>query len=206
MAKLTIEMPATVKVAMGKDSGQFLTVDIKRMVPFSALWIALITAGIKTILTNVYNGGGKDAKHDVKMAAAQKKLDAWYRGEFNIVERGDSMLTAMKEAYIDDIRSKQEGASIKDVEESIKATVSAVYGEKETATFGKFLDAMGTLLHKQDDSQTAEQHREAMESYLAGLVEESAKKRSAVAAKLDVTGLALAAFAKKPAADTPPAE
>lgn len=60
---------------------------------------AILEAGIKVILLNTYNGKGKDATDDDRQAALDKKLAAWYRGEFNVVERGDSFKSLMREAF-----------------------------------------------------------------------------------------------------------
>lgn len=194
MTRVSLELATSVTVAMGKDSGDRLVIETKRL-PANVLE-AIVTAGIKVILTNAYNGGGKDAKQADKLAAATKKLDAWYRGEFNVVARGDSMLTAMREAYIDDIRQKSDGAlSVSDIEKSIKETVHSVFGEKESATFGKFLDALATLLSRENESEVAAE-RDALESYYLALADEAAKRRTASAAKIDVKGLALAGFLK----------
>lgn len=204
MQKLTINLPDTIAVAMGKDSGKRMNVETKRL-PANVLEV-IVTAGIKVILTNVYNGEGKDAKHDDRVAKVQKKLDAWYRGEFNVVARGDSILTAMREAYIDDIRAKREEAgspvSVAEVEKSIKETVTAVFGEKESATFGKFIDAMGRVIAREQHGKDATEEqiataREAFESRYAKLVEERAARRAKVAEKLDLSSLALGDFVKK---------
>lgn len=199
MNKVNMTLPTAITVAMGKDSGDRLAVDTARL-PANVLE-AIVVAGIKVILTNAYNGGGKEAKQDDKLNAATKKLDAWYRGEFNVVNRGDSMLTAMREAYIDDVRAKA-GCSAKDVETAIKATVSAVFGEKESATFGKFIDALGTMIAREEHGKDATDEqiaaaREAIEAKYLGLADEAAKRRSAATAKIDVKGLALADFLKK---------
>lgn len=202
MPKLTLDLPTTVTVALGKDTGSRLAVECKRL-PAKVVE-AILVAGIKVILTNAYNGGGKDAKQADKEAASRKKLDAWYRGEFNVVNRGDSMMTALREAYIDDVREKT-GATAKQVEESIRAAVTAVFGEKEAATFGRFIDAMGTLIAREkakgagDGPATEEAiatEREAFEARYQTLADEAAKRRNESKNKIDLTGLAIADFLK----------
>lgn len=192
MTKLTIDLPTTIKVALGKDSGQYLAIETKRL-PANVVE-AIFTAGAKVILTNCFNGEGKDAKFDERKAKATKKLDAWYRGEFNITSHGDSFMKLMREAYIDDVRAKT-GGSVSDVEQSIKATVKAHFGEKESATFGRFLDALAIDLSKAAD-MSVDEARDALEAKYQALADEAAKKRSAVEAKLDVSALALADFLK----------
>lgn len=204
MQNITINLPDTIAVAMGKDSGKRMNVESKRL-PANVLE-AIVVAGVKVILTNVYNGEGKDAKQDDREAKVQKKLDAWYRGEFNVVARGDSILTAMREVYILDTIAKYKAAgtevTIAEVEKSIKATVTSVFGEKESATFGKFIDAMARLIARNEHGPKATEEqiaeaREAFESHYAKLVEERAAKQAKAAEKLDLSSLALASFAKK---------
>ena len=198
MSQKNISLPATITVQMGKGSTDRLLVDTNR-IPANVIE-AIFTAGAKVILSNTYNGGGKDMPHKERLAAAQKKLDAWYRGEFNIVNRGDSMMSALREAYVDDVKAKT-GATSKQVEDSIRSTVSAVFGEKESATFGRFVDAMGTLIarEKHDGKPSEEQvrtERDAFEATYQKLADEAAKRRADASAKLDLTSLALGAFKK----------
>lgn len=204
MQKLTINLPDTIAVAMGKDSGKRVNVETKRLPANVAE--AIIVAGVKVILTNVFNGGGKEAKQADREAAVQKKLDAWYRGEFNVVARGDSILTAMREVYILDTIAKYKAAgtevTIAQVEKSIKDTVTAAFGEKESATFGRFIDAMARLIARNEHGKDATEEqigaaREAFEAHYAKLVEERAAKQAKAAEKIDLTAINLAAFAKK---------
>jgi len=203
MQKMNITLPTQIAVALGKDSGKRVNVETKRL-PANVVE-AIAVAGIKVILTNVFNGGGKDAKQADREAAVQKKLDAWYRGEFNVVARGDSFMTTLREVYIDDIRAKREEAgspvSVVEVEKSIKATVASVFGEKESATFGRFIDAMARLLAREEHGPDATEEqiaeaREAFEGHYAAMAEERAKKAAAAADKIDLTGIALDAFRK----------
>jgi hypothetical protein len=194
MTNIAIDMPTSIKVAMGRDSGTFLSVETKR-IP-AKVWIAIMTAGVKVILINTYNGEGAAAKHEAKLAKAQKKLDAWYGGEFAIVEKGESYITAMREVYIDDTRAKT-GQSQKEVEADIKTTVATAFGAKESATFGRFLDALATMIGKEEETPV-EEVRERIETQLLARVAEVAAEREKAAKKVDVSKLALEMF-KKPA-------
>jgi hypothetical protein len=198
MPKLTLNLPTTTTVALGKDTTDRLPIDWARVQP--NVIEAILVAGAKVIITNAYNGGGKEAKQADKVAAATKKLDAWYRGEFNVAVRGDTMMTALREAYVDDVKAKT-GATTKQVEESIRKAVSHVFGEKEAATFGRFIDAMGTLIARQkhgdkptDEAVQAE--REAFEARYQALADEAAKRRADASKTLDLTGLMLGDFLK----------
>jgi hypothetical protein len=198
MAKVSLNLPTTTTVALGKDTTDRLPIEWARVKP--NVLEAILVAGAKVIITNAYNGGGKDAKQVDKVSAATKKLDAWYRGEFNVVTRGDTMMTALREAYVDDVKAKT-GATTKQVEDSIRAAVSNVFGEKEAATFGRFIDAMGTLIARQkhgdkptDEAVQAE--REAFEARYQALADEAAKRRADASKTLDLTGLMLGDFLK----------
>lgn len=199
MPKLNINLPTSITVALGKDTGQRLVVECAR-VPANVVE-AIFVAGAKVILTNAYNGGGKEAKQADKEAAARKKLDAWYRGEFNVVNRGESGMTALREAYVDDVRAKT-GATAKAVEDSIRATVASVFGDKEPATFGRFIDAVGLLIAKQKhgakpSDEQVQTERDGFEAKYQGLADEAAKRRADATAKLDLTNLVLADFVKQ---------
>src|SRR5687768_5305666 len=69
MTKVSFELPATITVALGKDTGDRLVIETKRLAPHANLWPAFVTAAMKVIMTNAFNGGGKDAKHADKVAA-----------------------------------------------------------------------------------------------------------------------------------------
>lgn len=198
MTKLNLNLPTTITVALGKDSGNKLAVETARL-PANVVE-AIAVAGIKVILTNCFNGGGKDAKTEDKVAAVQKKLDAWYRGEFNVVARGDSVMTALREAYVDDVRAKT-GASLKDVEQSIKAAVQHAFGETESATFGRFIDAMAQAIAREEHGKDATDEqiagaRDAFEAHYQALADEAAKRRTDAGAKVDLLGINLAMFKK----------
>jgi BMFP domain-containing protein YqiC len=151
----------------------------------AAILPMILEVGAKTVLTNAFNGGGKDASDADKLAAMEKKMAAWYRGEFNVVTRGDSLITAMREQYIDERRAATQ-SSRKDVEASIKQTVASVFGKDEAATFGKFLDAVATLKAKATRGDFATIRAEIEE----GLEERTlaaAAKRDAEAKSIDMS-------------------
>lgn len=198
MAKVSLNLPTTTTVALGKDTTDRLPIEWARVKP--NVLEAILVAGAKVIITNAYNGGGKEAKQPDRVAAATKKLDAWYRGEFNVINRGDSMMTALREAYVDDVKAKT-GATTKQVEESIRSAVSQVFGEKEAATFGRFVDAMGTLIARQKHDgkptdEAVQTEREAFEARYQALADEASKRRAEATSKLDLAGLVMADFLK----------
>lgn len=180
----TIQMPNATHLR--NVAGKAIKLDWNK-VPESIL-PAILEVGAKTVLTNAFNGGGKDASEAEKLAAMEKKMEAWYRGEFNVTSRGESGLTPLKEQYIDERRAAT-GSTRSEVEKSIKALVAQVFGKDESATFGKFLDAVATLKAK-EGGEVAD-HREAIESALADRAAKAQAKRDAMAAKLDVSAIDL---------------
>jgi hypothetical protein len=157
-----------------------------------AILPAILEVGAKTVLTNAFNGGGKTATDTEKLAAMEKKIAAWYRGEFNVVTRGDSMMTAMREQYVDERRAAT-NATRADVEKAIKATVKAVFGADESATFGKFLDAVATLKAKETKGDYGT-IREEIEAGLETRTILAQAERAKLAAGLDTSSIDLAAL------------
>lgn len=151
--------------------------------------------GAKTILTNVYNGGGKDATEAEKTAALLKKLDAWYRGEFAIVERGESAFTAMREAWLDEFRAAT-GATIKQADEFLRGKVTEALGKDAKATFSAFLDVTANEYVKAGQFENAGDARDALEAHYCKLAADAAKKRDEAKAKLVMPTLDLSAFKK----------
>lgn len=162
---------------------------------FTPVAEAILVTGIKTILTNVWNGGGKDATEAERKAQVEKKLAAWAAGNFNIVERSESYLTAMKEAWIDEFRAAN-GCSVKDAEAYLKAIVVEAFGKDAKGTFGNYLDATATGLVKNGDFENVADAREALDAHYAKLADEAAKKAAKMNAKLVAPKLDLSAFKK----------
>lgn len=155
----------------------------------------LIEVGAKTILTNVYNGGGATATTSEKLAQLQKKLDAWKRGEFNVVERGENQFTAMREAWMDEIRAAT-SMSIKEADEYLRGKVRAKFGEDHKATFSAFLDATAAEYVAAGQFENDADAREALEAHYAKLADDAAKAREKASAKVVVPTLDLSMFKK----------
>ena len=153
----------------------------------------LLIVGAKTILTNVWNGGGKDATDAERVAALGKKLDSWARGEFNVVERGESQYGAFKEVYLADCVAA--GLTIKAAEEAIKAKVAELMGKDTKATFSNFIEASAIEIEKSGDMSRAEA-RTALESYFATESDKRSKARDAAGAKIKLPSIDLSAFKK----------
>ncbi len=148
----------------------------------------IFETGAKTVLTNAFNGGGSAATDAEKLAAMQKKIAAWERGEFNVVTRGESGMSMLREQYIDE-RREATGATRGAVEKAIKSAVQDTFGKDEPATFGRFLDAVAAAKCKADASLVLADYRDAIEIALSERAEAAAAKRAKAGAKLDVTDL-----------------
>src|SRR3982750_762423 len=91
MVKVTIELPSSIFIR--NIDGEAFNVDCTALAKHPAVIAAAFQTGTKVLFTNVYNGGGKDATPAERKAAVEKKRDAWYRGEVNVTERGESQYT-----------------------------------------------------------------------------------------------------------------
>lgn len=94
--QVTIEMPALTAVRDAKTKATRVEIDWSKM--NARVMGAILEAGAKVILNNTANGGGKDTSEAERLAKMAKKLDAWYRGEFNVTERGESEVTLLRDA------------------------------------------------------------------------------------------------------------
>lgn len=188
MTKVSVELPAS--IFLRNHEGKALSVTAEQMTPVLA---ELIKVGAKTVLTNVWNGGGKDATDSERLAALQKKLDAWSRGEFNVTERGESQYTAFKEVFIADCIAA--GHTTKSAEEAIRAKVAELLGKDTKATFANFIEATAIEYEKAGD-MTRDEARNALEGYYANEADKRAKAREAANAKIELPKLDLSAFKK----------
>ena len=159
----------------------------------------ILEGGARIILTNVFNGGGKERSEVERVAQLEKKIDGWYRGEYTTVERGESQYTAMREQYKQE-RLDAAGMTGAEVDKAIKATVAAVFGDKESATFPKFLLAVATQKFNAMPKEEVERHFPAISAHTiadeieAGLAKrtaEAAAKRAETAKGLNVEGIDL---------------
>lgn len=146
MSKRTVEVSFETVLTFRPEKRSEFTVDLYQ-VPESVI-AKILEVGARTILTNTYNGGGKDATEAEREAKVDAKVKAWLSGDFNANggERGDSLATEMKDAFI----AKQivNGRTVKQAEATIRDTVTAAFGKDEKASFGRFLEAVATLKAK----------------------------------------------------------
>lgn len=191
MSKFAIELPD--RIFLRNVDGKAISWDTTS-VP-EAVMAKIAEVGAKTVLTNAYNGGGANATTSERLAALQKKMDSWARGEFNVVERGESAYTGMKEAAIDHFREAT-NASQKQAEDYFRGLVVEAFGKDAKATFSNVLDAMAQQRVKDGEFDNAADAREAIEAFYAKLADDAAKKRAKAADKLVAPKLDLSAFKK----------
>lgn len=163
MRKANIAFNPIIKLTPRK--GAELVMDITE-VPESLLG-DLLTTSIRIKATNAYNSGGAETPEADRRSNVERLLAAWKRGELNAGSSGprDSVVGDMREAFI--AKQVSLGKTVKQAEESIKAAVTAAFGDKEKATFPRFLDAVATLKAKQGgdyDTIRAELEKAAMDA------------------------------------------
>lgn len=190
---ITIEVNLPSAIHLRNRDGAPVNLDVEKL-PAHVIG-RIFEAGAKVILTNAFNGGGKDKPEADRYASMEAKMKAWYNGDFAVVERGDSWMSVLKEQYISEQVSL--GAKPSVVEANIKDLVTSTFGEGEKATFSRFLDAVATHLAK-DSGEPYEEVRGQIEADLSARAEEAERARADAAkkVKVDVKGLALAAFRK----------
>jgi hypothetical protein len=189
MEKITVNIPE--RIFLRNHNGEALYATAAQL---SKVADKLLEVGAKTILTNVWNGGGKDATDAEREAALSKKLDSWARGEFNVVERGESQFTAFREVYIADCIAA--GFTTKQAEDAIKAKVADRLGKDAKATFANFIEASAIEYAEADKTMTRDDARSALEAYYAKESDRRAKEREAAGKKVEMPKIDLAAFKK----------
>ena len=154
-------------------------------VPESVLGDILI-AGARVILTNAYNSGGKDTPEADRLSNVERRVAAWNRGEYALTNTGprDSVIGDMRDAFI--AKQVALGKTAKQAEESIRATVTQAFGEKEKATFSRFLDAVATIKAKADSSVSYDDFRAKLEKQANDAADKLRAEREASKAAVEV--------------------
>lgn len=150
---------------------------------------SILEGGAKIVLTNAYNSGGKDVPEADRKRNMERRLAAWKRGEYSLTNTGprESVVGEMREAFI--AKQVSLGKTVKQAEESIRATVTASFGKDEKATFPRFLDAVATMKAKADPNADFEKIREGLEAAAMEAVEALRKERAEGVADLDISDL-----------------
>lgn len=175
MFKTEITLPDSTFILNHK--GEAVNVDWTKM-PASVLG-GILEGGAKIILKNSYNSGGKDKPNAEKLASMQKRLDSWYKGDYAITERASSQATLMRECYVAEVQARTPGASVKAIEDKIKATVKGVLGESQNATFDNFLEAIAKGKYPKDTKAANEAKAKLVAHYEKAAAELEAQRASA---------------------------
>jgi hypothetical protein len=177
-------------VALG-DTGLVTKVEVSKF-PESAIKFAAMN-GFISALNNISRGkddNGKANSDDVWASARAKRCLPWVDGNWGSVTR-ESNVAPLKEAYIDETRERTK-QSVADVEKDMTKLVRDTFGEKEKATFGRFLDALATQIAKARKLDTDEV-RGKLEAKYARLAKEAADARAEATdgLKLDLSAISL---------------
>lgn len=150
--------------------------------------------GMKVLLTNVYNGGGRTASDAERVAALDKKVDAWKRGEFNVTDRGETFYTAWREVYMADCLAA--GLKTSEAEANIRAKVAERLPANTKASFNNYLDALAIEAVAEGEAKDLETARAAFEAYYAGEAKRREEARAKSKAKVVAPKIDLTAFMK----------
>jgi len=189
MTKVTIELPNELRVPVGK-TGKVTVVPLKTYSPKLIQFAVL--QGITGALNDVSRGkNDKDQPNSDEVWAAlrDKRITAWTQGQWTLSRQGggSTIVGRMKEAYIvEQCAVHNCAASL--IESKIKQTVHQVFGEKETANFTKFLDALATLVSK-DRKLDFDDVRQKLETKYTDAAVELMASREKVADKIDLSSI-----------------
>jgi hypothetical protein len=176
-------------ITLTPRKGAELKLDITE-VPEAILGDLLLT-GLRIKATNSYNSGGAETPEADRRSNVERLVAAWKRGELNVGSNGprDSMVGDMREAFI--AKQVSLGKTVKQAEESIRATVTEAFGKDEKATFPRFLDAVATLKAKATPDSDYDAIRAELEKAATAAVETLRKEReeSTAAIEVDVANL-----------------
>lgn len=188
---LKVELPES--VFFRTVNGKAVNLDLTA-IPASVI-AALVVGGVKIISTNTFNSGGKDNPEADRLAQVLKRWDAWKRGEYVMVERGETQFTAMKEAFIAYMIGEHQ-MTTSAVDKLIKAKVEERLPKDSKATFSNFLDATALEYVEAGQFDDAASAREALEAHWTAKADEAAKARAKASDKIVVPMLDLSAFKK----------
>lgn len=152
----------------------------------------LVTGGANIIANNAFNGArGSDPKSKMtdaqKLAVAMKRVDAWYKGSYTVLERADNQTALMREAYLSEVLGGDlSPARIKAAEAQMKARVKEVLGDVN-ATFDNFLEATATLMsRKKGEARSALDLKGLLFAKYEAAAADIAAKRAAEAAEVTI--------------------
>lgn len=187
MHKVTIELPDAVTIRTVK--GKAFNVETAK-VPANVL-AALVEGGMKIIGNNVWNGGGKDVQEADRLAALEKRVKAWYAGQYAIVERegGQQLLTVAFEAWRDKMASDN-GVTQKVMDDYLAGMVKDAFGKDAKLSADNKINAACKALAAESKTD-AETERTAWNEKWMPIAEAKLADEAAAKAKLDVSKVKL---------------
>lgn len=192
MFKVQIELPETFEVPTG-DTGKSVKValqDIAKAHP-QVLRFAVLN-GMIGALNNVSRGKSEDGEansNDVWHGQREKRAQVWMTGEWaGKGGGGERTTTALKEAFV--AERVAAGATVAQIEAGIKAAVRSTFGDKEPATFSRFMDALAATVAKRDKREVAEV-RDQIEAKYRKLADDAAAARAKAKDSLDLANFQL---------------
>lgn len=189
--KVELELPES--VFFRNVDGKAVNIPV---VEFGAPVLAkILEGGMKMISTNAFNSGGAANPEKERLAQVLKRWDSWKRGEYVMVERGETQFTAMREAFIAHMIAES-NMTTSAVDKLIKAKVAERLGDDAKATFSNFLDACALEYVEAGQFDKAADAREALEAHWSAKADEAEKARAKATAKVTVPMLDLSAFKK----------
>lgn len=196
MANFTVSLsiPTSIRMPVGKDGKLENIVQLDRL-PIEALQFGLIN-GFLSALSDVSrpkDDNGKAMDDAAWQAARDKRASAWYRGDWaaKAGQRGEQFVTHMRNAFIAEQVAK--GKTVKETDALIAGRVKAVFGDKEKASFDRFLDATATLIAK-EAKVDYDSTRAKLEAKYEALAREALAAAEKVVDAIDISDIDLADF------------
>lgn len=192
---VTLSIPASIRMPVGKDGKLENVVQLDKL-PVAALQFAVVN-GFLSALSDVSrpkDDNGKAMDDDAWQAARDKRASAWFQGLWasKAGQRGEQFVTHMRNAFVAEQVAK--GRTVKEIDALISARVKALFGDKEKATFDRFLDATATLIAKEAKAEYDEV-RAKLEGKYEALAREALAAAEKVVDAIDISDIDLADFA-----------
>lgn len=188
MTKFTINVAKTTFAFPVGDTGLVTEFDLTK-VPEAVLSIALVN-GFMGALNNIARSNGKaeDPKSNKEWAKARAdKVAVWYAGTWAANGGGERDTLPMRDAfYLEQRASDTQGR--KRLDKVIRAKVTEIFGENESATFGRFLAAVAVELGRERKVDPATLEDGLIAKYTT-LAIQLVKERQAASATIDVGAL-----------------
>ncbi len=193
--EVTISIPAYIHVPVGKDGKLENVVQLDKL-PVEALQFAVVN-GFMSALSDVSrpkDDNGKPMDDAAWQAARDKRTLPWKQGLWaaKAGQRGEQFVTHMRNAFVAEQVSK--GKTVKEVDALISARVKALFGDKEKATFDRFLDATATLIAKEAKVDYNDA-RAKLETKYETLAREALAAAEKVVDAIDISDIDLSDFA-----------